>query len=215
MDGIELPGHSNGSTVGSPSMPEGPAAEASSSHNPSYRRVSPADVPFPPTKTPGRRGKRGRGKAKGTPDGGRSAKRAKKGSALGDLQYATQGTETPSEALGEVEEPELADNWTYIRCGWEDCRQAFWILEDLLEHVHGEAGGELGRTTARSSSDDALAGHVPPVTMKGQKFACEWLGCTKRGAPQGSRQTLVVHLRTHTTEKAFPCPKHGEPRERR
>ncbi|WAR61018.1 hypothetical protein PtB15_13B269 [Puccinia triticina] len=83
------------------------------------------------------------------------------------------------------------EDFPMIRCGWNNCRQGFWILEDLIDHLVGENG------------------HVPPdpTAPRGQKCPCEWVGCPKQGKPQGSRMALLVHLRSHTGEKPFPCYK--------
>ncbi|POV96732.1 hypothetical protein PSTT_15447 [Puccinia striiformis] len=50
------------------------------------------------------------------------------------------------------------EDFPMIRCGWNNCHQGFWILEDLIQHLVGENG------------------HVPPdpTAPRGQKSPCEW-----------------------------------------
>lgn len=40
-------------------------------------------------------------------------------------------------------------------------------------------------------------------------YICMWNGCPRRGKTQGSKFALVAHLRSHTGEKPFTCPRAG------
>lgn len=53
---------------------------------------------------------------------------------------------------------------------------------------------------------------APPVPKRGAgapalSYICDWAGCPRRGKQQGSKFALVAHLRSHTGEKPFICPR--------
>lgn len=74
-----------------------------------------------------------------------------------------------------------------ISCNWEDCSRSFWVLEDMTQHL----------------GDD----HINSQNTK--KPVCDWVDCVRKGKPQASRFALVAHLRSHTGEKPFTCPRPG------
>ncbi|GJN93025.1 hypothetical protein Rhopal_006070-T1 [Rhodotorula paludigena] len=81
------------------------------------------------------------------------------------------------------------------RCEWGPCGAEFWEIEPLVEHVHNvhafppEAPAPKARGSAAAS------------------YICMWNGCPRRGKTQGSKFALVAHLRSHTGEKPFTCPR--------
>lgn len=114
------------------------------------------------------------------------------------------------------------------RCEWGGCGLEFWEVEPLVEHVHNSAFlspmlAQFSRSLdfRTCGTDSCCPTHPPavhafplddpshPANKRGAAatYICDWVGCGRRGKTQGSKFALVAHLRSHTGEKPFTCPR--------
>ncbi|GAA6021182.1 hypothetical protein JCM11491_001598 [Sporobolomyces phaffii] len=84
------------------------------------------------------------------------------------------------------------------KCEWGNhCGLEFWELEPLVEHIH---------QVHAFPEENPLQNNVP-LKRGAASYVCDWVGCPRRGKSQGSKFALVAHLRSHTGEKPFTCPR--------
>ncbi|GAA5883143.1 hypothetical protein JCM16303_006111 [Sporobolomyces ruberrimus] len=84
------------------------------------------------------------------------------------------------------------------KCEWGNhCGVEFWELEPLVEHIH---------QVHAFPEENPLQNNLP-LKRGAASYVCDWIGCPRRGKSQGSKFALVAHLRSHTGEKPFTCPR--------
>ena len=106
-----------------------------------------------------------------------------------DEELVYQDAQPPSPAEAELIDPGSPLNTEIhpMYCNWEACHLGFWELEDMVQHLNDM--------------------HIGPQNSK--KPLCDWVDCPRKGKQQTSRFALLAHLRSHTGEKPFICPRPG------
>ncbi|EOR00495.1 hypothetical protein E3P92_02476 [Wallemia ichthyophaga] len=71
-------------------------------------------------------------------------------------------------------------------CDWDGCAMIFGDQHLMLDHIYNDHVGDKS------------------------KYTCEWIGCSRKSKNQSSKQALIAHLRSHTTDKPFICQEKAE-----
>ena len=104
---------------------------------------------------------------------------------LGDISDDTDGSipNSPSADANRMPDEDPMAHEQVTVCKWDGCSaDDLGNMDNLVQHLQ----------------DDHVAG-------KQTNYACEWLGCQRKGQAHASGYALKAHMRSHTKEKPFYC----------
>ncbi|GAA5869288.1 hypothetical protein JCM3774_004194 [Rhodotorula dairenensis] len=126
----------------------------------------------------------------------RKRSRSPSGISLSSITFSDDDLDPEAQDELALEYAAALDNLQTARCEWGGCGVEFWEIEPLVEHVHNVHAFPLDDPSHPANKRGAAATYI-----------CDWVGCPRRGKTQGSKFALVAHLRSHTGEKPFTCPR--------
>ncbi len=106
---------------------------------------------------------------------------------LGNISTDTDGS-IPSSPTGQMPDEDPLAHEQVSFCRWDACSAGDLVnMDNLVQHLH----------------DDHIG-------SKQTNYACEWLGCQRKGHAHASGYALKAHMRSHTKEKPFYCALPGK-----